>query len=206
MVVEQCCTRYQPRPASAAAGEFLAGGDLLQYLRSAEGKAAVDITAMVYVASQVAAAMQYLEASGFIHRDLAARNCLVGEHMTVKVADFGLSRLLKHNEYTAAAGSRFPIKWTAPEGLTFNSFSSKSDVCAYGVLLWEVGTLVQCPYPGVELAQVLPLIESGQRLPKPKLAPDRIYELVLACWRDDPAQRPSLPTSSSSSTPCTRDK
>ena len=78
--------------------EYLAGGDLLQYLRSPEGKAAMDVNAVVYMASQVAAAMEYLEAAGFIHRDLAARNCLVGESMTVKVADFGMSRLLKHSE------------------------------------------------------------------------------------------------------------
>ena len=61
-------------------------------------------------------------------RDLAARNCLVGEQHLVKVADFGLARLMKDDTYTAHAGAKFPIKWTAPEGLAFNRFSTKSDV------------------------------------------------------------------------------
>ncbi len=61
-------------------------------------------------------------------RDLAARNCLVGEDHLVKVADFGLARLMKDDTYTAHAGAKFPIKWTAPEGLAYNKFSTKSDV------------------------------------------------------------------------------
>lgn len=69
----------------------------------------------------------------FFLRDLAARNCLVGENHVVKVADFGLSRLMTGDTYTAHAGAKFPIKWTAPESLAYNTFSIKSDV--WGQLL-----------------------------------------------------------------------
>lgn len=66
---------------------------------------------MMHVAAQIASGMEYLEAHYFIHRDLAARNCLVGENLLVKLADFGLSRLLKMDDlYTAREGSKFPIK------------------------------------------------------------------------------------------------
>ena len=46
----------------------------------------------------------------------------------MKVADFGLARLMKDDTYTAHAGAKFPIKWTAPEGLAYNRFSTRSDV------------------------------------------------------------------------------
>lgn len=46
----------------------------------------------------------------------------------MKVADFGLSRLMTGDTYTAHAGAKFPIKWTAPESLAYNKFSIKSDV------------------------------------------------------------------------------
>ena len=48
--------------------------------------------------------MAYLEVKNFIHRDLAARNILVGENNIVKVADFGLARILDTEEYNTKGG------------------------------------------------------------------------------------------------------
>ena len=39
--------------------------------------------------------MAYLELQNYIHRDLAARNILVGDNNNVKIADFGLARVIK---------------------------------------------------------------------------------------------------------------
>ena len=50
---------------------------------------------LVDVCAQVAAGMAYLESQNYIHRDLAARNILVGENINVKIADFGLARVIK---------------------------------------------------------------------------------------------------------------
>ena len=54
--------------------------------------------------SQVASGMAYLEQEHYIHRDLAARNVLVGENNIVKVADFGMARLIQDDEYNAQQG------------------------------------------------------------------------------------------------------
>lgn len=55
---------------------------------------------------------------------------------------------MQDGTYTAHIGAKFPIKWTAPEGLAYNMFSIKSDVWAFGVLLWELATYGMSPYPG----------------------------------------------------------
>ncbi|XP_059906590.1 tyrosine-protein kinase ABL1 isoform X1 [Gadus macrocephalus] len=182
------CTR---EPPFYIITEFMTHGNLLDYLRECN-REEVNAVVLLYMATQISSAMEYLERKNFIHRDLAARNCLVGENHLVKVADFGLSRLMTGDTYTAHAGAKFPIKWTAPESLAYNKFSIKSDVWAFGVLLWEIATYGMSPYPGIDLSQVYELLEKDYRMDRPEGCPEKVYELMRACWKWIPAERPSF--------------
>lgn len=75
---------------------------------------------------QIADGMSYLESCKFIHRDLAARNILLMEKEHIKISDFGLSRTLAdENYYKAERKGRWPLRWYAPESISFNKFTHK---------------------------------------------------------------------------------
>ncbi|KAH9504581.1 Tyrosine-protein kinase Src42A [Bulinus truncatus] len=172
--------------------ELMKNGSLLEYL---QGKGRLlKLPNLIDIGAQIACGMAYLESQNYIHRDLAARNILVGDSNNVKIADFGLARVIKEDEYEARVGARFPIKWTAPEAANFNRFTIKSDVWSFGILLTEIVTYGRVPYPGMTNAEVLHQVEHGYRMPCPQGCPKALYEIMLDCWRKEEIERPTFET------------
>lgn len=59
----------------------------------------------------------------------------------------------------------------SPESLVDGVFTSQSDVWAFGVLLWEIMSLGQQPYPGLSNINVMHHVQHGGRLEKPTNCP-----------------------------------
>uniref|UniRef100_A0A673BQ04 Tyrosine-protein kinase n=1 Tax=Sphaeramia orbicularis TaxID=375764 RepID=A0A673BQ04_9TELE len=170
--------------------EFMVNGCLLDFLKTDEGKK-LRLNKLIDMSAQIAEGMAYIERKNYIHRDLRAANILVNETLHCKIADFGLARIIE-SEYTAHEGAKFPIKWTAPEAINFGTFSIKSDVWSFGILLTEIVTYGRIPYPGMTNPEVIRNLDRAYRMPRPEGCPDELYEIMSMCWKQKPEDRPTF--------------
>ncbi|XP_071623950.1 tyrosine-protein kinase Lck [Heliangelus exortis] len=171
--------------------EYMEKGSLVDFLKTSEG-VKLSINKLLDMAAQIAEGMAFIEAKNYIHRDLRAANILVSDTLGCKIADFGLARLIEDNEYTAREGAKFPIKWTAPEAINYGTFTIKSDVWSFGILLTEIVTYGRIPYPGMTNPEVIQNLERGYRMPQPDNCPQELYELMVQCWKEQPEERPTF--------------
>uniref|UniRef100_F1L6L2 Tyrosine-protein kinase n=1 Tax=Ascaris suum TaxID=6253 RepID=F1L6L2_ASCSU len=170
--------------------EWCENGSLLDVLRHKGPQLALaDRTRFCVEAAQ---GLRYLEKNNVIHRDVAARNCLLNADMVVKMADFGLSQASRFYKETNAE-TKMPIRWLAPESLNQNIFSSKTDVWSYGVLMNEVYTNGETPYPNLSLQEVRTQVtRNGIRITAPPIMQPGVAALMKKCFEEDPNLRPTF--------------
>ncbi|XP_033333112.1 tyrosine-protein kinase transmembrane receptor Ror isoform X1 [Megalopta genalis] len=184
--------------------EYMTQGDLHEFLICHSPRSDVPLNngsgkileqpEFLHIALQIASGMEYLASHHYVHRDLAARNCLVGDNLTVKISDFGLSRdIYSSDYYRVQSKSLLPVRWMPPESIVYGKFTTESDVWSFGVVLWEIYSYGLQPYYGYNNQEVIDMIRSRQLLPCPEDCPTMIYSLMIECWHEVANRRPQFP-------------
>jgi len=135
--------------------------------------------------------MAYLHKTSIIHRDLKCANLLVDLYWTIKVGDFGLSRVVSSNE--ASMTSCGTPAWAAPEVMQHRRYSTKADVFSFAVCLWEMTTRAK-PYAELQPCQIV--IEVAVHGSRPEISEDitpQFLKIIEACWEANPEKRKTFP-------------
>ncbi|RDX68512.1 putative serine/threonine-protein kinase SIS8, partial [Mucuna pruriens] len=171
--------------------EFLPRGSLFRLLQRNTSK--LEWRRRAHMALDIARGVNYLHRCNppIIHRDLKSSNILVDKNWTVKVGDFGLSRL-KHETYLTTKTGKGTPQWMAPEVLRNELSDEKSDVYSFGVILWELAT-EKIPWDTLNPMQVIGAVGfMNHRLEIPEDVDPQWASIIENCWHSDPACRPTF--------------
>lgn len=99
----------------------------------------------------------------FFCRDLATRNCIISSDFIVKVSYPALSKDKYNREYFKHRNTLLPIRWLAPECIQEDEYTTKSDIFAFGVVVWELFTqATKMPFEDLSNEEVIQRSQTGK--------------------------------------------
>lgn len=177
------CT--QP-PRLSMITEYMEMGSLYFLIHSSGQKKKLSWRRKLKMLRDICRGLMCIHRMKIVHRDLKSANCLVNKHWTVKICDFGLSRMMIDAPMRDTSSAGTP-EWMAPELIRNEPFTEKCDIFSLGVIMWELCTLHR-PWEGVPPERVVYAVANeGSRLEIPE---GPLGKLIADCWAE-PHERPS---------------
>lgn len=123
--------------------ELIDGITLKQYM---EKKGVLNWRETVHFATHIARALEHAHSRGLVHRDIKPHNVMVLKNGSVKVADFGIARMMENNN-TMTKEALGSVHYISPEQAKGGRVDNRSDLYSLGVVMYEMIT-GKTPYDG----------------------------------------------------------
>uniref|UniRef100_A0A4W4EZR6 Protein kinase domain-containing protein n=1 Tax=Electrophorus electricus TaxID=8005 RepID=A0A4W4EZR6_ELEEL len=136
---------------------------------------------------------EFLHSKNCTHGNVRARSVLVGQDLSVKLWGFGPAF---HRRMEAGSSAEIEVmemrKWQAPEVLAHRPVSHSSDIWSFGILLYEMVTFGEPPFPKIMACELLQHLQRGKSLQRPANCSISLYSNMKACCQWRPQDRPTL--------------
>ncbi|BCW47462.1 serine/threonine-protein kinase [Arthrobacter sp. StoSoilB5] len=159
-------------------------------LRSVLAEGPLSLAETTHIGHALAGALVQVHGRGVIHRDIKPANILVSEtpgpDRIVKLADFGVARILEGSRLTATGMTVGTAQYLSPEQALGRPLTPASDIYSLGLVLLECLT-GRAEYPGT------PIESAAARLHRAPVIPEQIHhpiaELLKSMTDLEPANR-----------------
>lgn len=168
--------------------EYVKGTDLKTFIQQ---HAPLSLELTVSIMSQILSAIDIAHKNRIIHRDIKPQNILITERNEVKITDFGIAIALSDTSITQTNTLLGSVHYLSPEQARGSSATTKSDIYALGVVLYELIT-GSVPFNG-ESAVSIALKHFQEVFPRVKdtmdYVPQSLENVVLKATAKNPADR-----------------
>ncbi len=165
---------------------YLRGGTLKKSLE--KGAWSAKMTARLL--SQIGAALTIAHRNGVVHRDVKPSNILLDDDKNAYLSDFGIATQQAENNRTTSSSGKVTgsAGYIAPEQINLQPVSSRTDVYAMSIILYEMLTGAH-PYTGAKSPMALFIKHVNEQLPPMFGVPEQIQEVVFKGASKNPNDR-----------------
>ena len=168
--------------------EYVKGQDLKSFIRE---HAPVQLELVVSIMSQIVAGIDAAHRNRIIHRDIKPQNVLITDQNVAKITDFGIAVALSDTSITQTNTLLGSVHYLSPEQARGSAATTKSDIYAMGVVLYELIT-GKVPHDG-ESAVSIALKHFQEPFPRIKdqldYVPQSLENVVLKATAKDAEDR-----------------
>lgn len=134
--------------------------------------------------------LEYIHGRKILHWDIKLSNIFLTGNNTVKLGDFGISKILETTQDVAGTVVGTPY-YMSPEVCESKPYTYKSDVWSLGVVLYELCALDR-PFMADNLLGLVYKIVSETPKPIPEIYSEDLQEIVTLCLTKDASKRPNI--------------
>lgn len=147
--------------------ELLKGKDLSHYCQ--KGKL-LSFKRVLHVIDSVAQALDYAHNQGVVHRDIKPANIILQDDDQVKVADFGIARVMSSSTKTQTGVIFGTPNYMSPEQVAGKKVDGQSDLFSLGVVFYELLSGKK-PFQGENITSLMYAIANTAHVPLAEIAP-----------------------------------